>query len=648
MSTGAPVAADTNGGQTNPNTAPSSQPAAGPEAPSATGIRPESGTDFEAGPPGEQDSMGVWSVNTPQVELSNTVTAANGGEANLTFEVWEADSNGSPGTKVNISDSQFGVKVSEFVESGSVASVKVDPGWLDPNVDYLFRTSAYDGSLYETDWSGWAPFRVELPVDLTLPDPDFNSPNPSWFDVDPVSEQTKPLGADSASSLEATSAEQCGPVDDKGQVCLGPMLTEMPDGKTENTNDALSSEELREKSALDLPEAEWCDTLELGILSDRFTQCDRRIRQVLLYDKDGLPMADTYFSFTRQLVLDGTDSFSEYVTVQPHEPVTDDFRQVDMGIIDVTCGAGCTPNEPHPSEWEGQPSWKTGETHRAWVKFSYDWDASADDKEYLLQPDFTLGLNVQDSAGRWYPSLNTFTWSDESWHQADELSHVRCDTKVDSSSGCVFLNAAPTLPFNSANYPQAAAHAWLVQTMAPNQPGSRSAGKPLYYMSDESQNSTNRRRICPTGWAAGNGHSSALDDANDQLNCDEFAFASSYNSGGMSESEGGLNEAVPDGSTTGTPNGSACIQTFAKEYEGRVHLYNIDGAIPDFTEVCGRSAMSGNQNQGSMNRFGTFMRDMRIMDKDAYWLDTRMTGNCLYTTDWGTPEPPVICTMTTT
>lgn len=649
IGSGTAAADETGRGQPDPDAAPSSQPAAGPETPSAAGTRPESGTDLEAGP-GEQNDMGVWSVNTPQVQLSNTVTDADGDEANLTFEVWEADSNGDPDTKVSISDTEFGVQVSEFVESGSVASVTVPPGKLVPNVDYLFHTSAFDGSLYETDWSRWEPFRVELPVDLTLPDPVFDSPDPSWFDVDPVSEQTKPLGADATTSSESTDTEQCGPVESGRQICFGPILTELPDSEASESADPLSAEDLRAEATVDIPEAEWCDTLDLGVLSDRFTQCDRRIFPIKMYDGDENTIAETLFSFTRHLVLDGTDSFSEYVTVKPYEPVSEDFGQIDMGIIGHECGEGCTPTEPDPSGWEGEPSWAPGDQHPAWVKTFYNWDAGTSDQEYLFQPDVTLGMSLQDSSGWWSPSLNEYVWSVDSWNQAEDLDQVRCDTKGSGSTvnGCVFLNAAPTYPFNAANYPQAAAHAWLIQTMAPNQPGSQSAGKPLYYMGDNAQNARNRSRICgETGWAANNGDASALDDAEDELNCDEFSFASSYNSGGMAASEGGLNEAVPADSTTGTPNGRACTQTFAKEHEDRIHLYNIDGLVPDFTEVCGRSAMSGNQNQGSMNRFPTFRMNMRIMDEDAYWLDPRMSGDGLYTTDVGTPADPVICDMTT-
>ncbi|WP_405889199.1 hypothetical protein OG427_00155 [Streptomyces sp. NBC_00133] len=242
-----------------------------------------------------------------------------------------------------------------------------------------------------------------------------------------------------------------------------------------------------------------------------------------------------------------------------------------------------------------------------------------------------------------------YQWSKGYWKDNPDLDQIRCDTlTTHTATGCVFVNSAPTYVFNAKKHPQAAAHAWLIQTMLPNHAGSESYGKPLYYMGNSDQNTTNRGRICPKRWAAASGDASALDDANDALNCDEFAFASSYNSGGMKKSEGGLNEAVPTGSTTGDPDGSACVQSFAKKHETKIHLYNIDnGKVPTFNEVCGRSSISGNQNQQSMGgNFNNFMKQMRIIDKDAYWLNTRMTGNCAATDAFGKPVNPVICTMT--
>lgn len=139
-------------------------------------------------------------------------------------------------------------------------------------------------------------------------------------------------------------------------------------------------------------------------------------------------------------------------------------------------------------------------------------------------------------------------------------------------------------------------------------------------MGDKNQNSTNRGRVCPGSWAKANHDPSALVDATDKPNCDEFAFASSYNSGGMAKSEGGLNPAVaiPGGTSADTPDGKNCVQTFTKKQGSYVHLYNIEGTKPSFyvdaqtgepryKEVCGRSAISGIHNQQSM---GGQVRDL--------------------------------------
>ncbi|MGI5472271.1 hypothetical protein [Streptomyces sp. CA-132043] len=71
---------------------------------------------------------------------------------------------------------------------------------------------------------------------------------------------------------------------------------------------------------------------------------------------------------------------------------------------------------------------------------------------------------------------------------------------------------------------------------------------------------------------AANGGTSALNGTTDEeLNCDEFAFNATYNSGGMPSLAGGLN---PVGS------GDACVQTLASKQGSTVHLFNIDGHAP--------------------------------------------------------------------
>ncbi|MGW1169465.1 hypothetical protein [Streptomyces sp. NPDC002550] len=165
-----------------------------------------------------------------------------------------------------------------------------------------------------------------------------------------------------------------------------------------------------------------------------------------------------------------------------------------------------------------------------------------------------------------------------------------------------------TYTFNAAKYPQAASHAWLIQHKLANHPGSQADSKPLYFLPD-GDISGNRTVICPTGWAAANGDTSALNGTTDKPNCDEYAFNSTYN-------------------------------TLASKQDGAVHLFNIDGLVPTWKEVCGRSAISGSDNSGSMAGFATFNANQRLLDRDPYWLNTNMSAAC------SDDSTTVKCTMT--
>ncbi|MFD5110290.1 hypothetical protein [Streptomyces cinereoruber] len=188
------------------------------------------------------------------------MTDPDGYRANLSFEVWTADAAGKPVTKVKPNDSTYGVIVSPYVASGGTAKVDVPAGKLALNTNYVFRINAYDGSLYETVRSPWAKFRVELPVDLTLPTPNCASPNPNHFDAQqPHYYQTKPLGqAGTPLSARPTSAakdavEQCSEPDADGrQVCFG-KSTPAPEGKAPQAS-------AKAGAAATTAGVEWCDT----------------------------------------------------------------------------------------------------------------------------------------------------------------------------------------------------------------------------------------------------------------------------------------------------------------------------------------------------------------------------------------------------
>ncbi|MDA5139888.1 hypothetical protein PEM37_00065 [Streptomyces sp. AD681] len=139
----------------------------------------------------------------PEAVLRNTVTDAGGDKSTLTFEVWTVKADGTPATKVKLTDDNpYGVKVSPYVASGSLASVKIDYGVLKPRTQYMFHTNAFDGSLYETTWSPWTKFSIEQYATFPVAQ--------STSGIDPVAQttveftRTDPDGSATAAPLSAT------------------------------------------------------------------------------------------------------------------------------------------------------------------------------------------------------------------------------------------------------------------------------------------------------------------------------------------------------------------------------------------------------------------------------------------------------------
>lgn len=258
---------------------------------------------------------GSSGLTSQKVQLKNKVTDADGDKSTLTFEVWTADAAGNPLKKVSIADNEWGVIVSPYVASGTTVTVDVPVGKLALNTNYVFHTSAFDGSLYETSWSPWAKFRIELPVDLTLPTPDYSAPDPTSLNTPPNYYQTKPLGT-AGSPLSARSSksavEQCSEADADGrQVCFG-KSTPVAKGKAPKSG--------AKAAGVATAGVEWCNTDFESILATRFIECD--VRSVPIYIRmDGAIQATAHFMFLRMLQVDGQNSFTEHLTIEPAQQI---------------------------------------------------------------------------------------------------------------------------------------------------------------------------------------------------------------------------------------------------------------------------------------------------------------------------------------
>jgi hypothetical protein len=89
-------------------------------------------------------------------DTADTFTDPDGDTVNGTFQVYDAATN----TPITTPAGE-GLIVSDFVASGTPASVTVPAGQLQDGKTYKFRTNAYDGTHYNLSWSPWTQFLVD-------------------------------------------------------------------------------------------------------------------------------------------------------------------------------------------------------------------------------------------------------------------------------------------------------------------------------------------------------------------------------------------------------------------------------------------------------------------------------------------------------
>lgn len=185
------------------------------------------------------------------------MTDADGDTANLTFQVYTTNADGTPKAQVDLDGTgAYGVLVSPFVASGSLAKVAVPYGLLKPGVLYTFRTSAFDGSLYETTWSPWANFRIDPYVQFPAPQ------TASTIDTtaQTVNEITRTdPGPVALTGLKASGKQQsCSTVDTQGhKLCV--QITPPSKGSEEP---APSQRAGAAATSVDL--VDWCGSEDVG------------------------------------------------------------------------------------------------------------------------------------------------------------------------------------------------------------------------------------------------------------------------------------------------------------------------------------------------------------------------------------------------
>ncbi|MFE0683803.1 hypothetical protein ACFW17_23710 [Streptomyces sp. NPDC058961] len=570
------------------------------------------------------------------------MTDADGDKADLSFEVWTTDANGNAKDRVKLTDANtYGILVSDFVVSGKSAEVLVPYGKLKPGVTYTFHTSAYDGTLYETTWSPWAKFRIRgHAVDIKLPEPDKAAPG---LDLDAYQEPQEAKRTVTAPTLRKNApgqGENCTEIGNNKISCQ-----EVGD-YSELTKEQKAFVERRLTAAKDASDlVSWCGDTASGVDWFKRTEaCMKRATPIheIAYSKlpngQVIKVGEATFASVIQMKLDPqSTTFQQEWTVIPVDFTDFEGKKSEWGPVTVapvfSCEPQCSTSSP---VWRGFPTWSTTGTDLHTAVATLTHTASGTDTNKVSQVAMTWKWTAS------LPDAQNLGGGDLGKSTPD--LDVRCDKVAEPlKPGCVFPAYKPTWVFNTKRYPLAAAHAWLMQSKLANHPGSKAAGKPMKYLpTDPTKNAPgrnpndNRQVICPSGWAKAYGNPNTTPvDSTDLLSCDEYAFAATYNSGGMPTSKGGLNEVL---------TGNDCVQTYGtRVQQGEWHLYDDDRvASPSWREVCGRSAMSNDQNTGSMAAFPTTFSGpgkYHLLDTDEYWVRvpgfehcdaSKATVNCTY------------------
>ncbi|MER7666805.1 hypothetical protein [Streptomyces sp. NPDC096193] len=624
----------------------------------AGGERPVSGKTPSAGPKFAKAGT-VWRVITPQVVLRNTVTDADGDTANLTFQVYTTNADGTPKAQVDLDGpGQHGVLVSPYVASGGLAKVPVPYGKLKPGVLYKFRTSAFDGSLYETTWSPWADFRIEpyvkFPAAQTSSTIDSDAQEIIELNRTDPGPALPTFAASGAVKRQATKPLTCGREDAKGRkLCieLSPPTAESEKRAKARAEALRKAEAAKARKAGKSPAAaaaaaaaapavelvDWCWDKAVGKdYINRTEACLKNIGSGTLafVDADDVQIGFAEFDFEQRIKAypnkgaSGSD-FAEFDQAIAIVPVSID--QALNGVtmkwnVGSTCGSCVTSNV----KWTDGQNNNTGPTAYwdvddfgppygdRWGRVTTQWNGTG--KETIdLGWSVTATVDASDTASA------TADFGTSGIKEVRELA-PRCDDYLKPSApGCVLPFFQPTWTLDTNKYPAAGGYYWYMQQVMPDHAGSERWDSLMHYLGPDTPvkngagnpwNSNNSRdRVCDSTWSV---HPS--DTSVGSVDCDEYAMASTHESGGYPKS------------VNLVTSGSECAQLFTdKMGDGSANfgiLADTRTATkgPSGTERCGRAAIPSVQNQKAFSGFPA--PEWRMLDGDGFFVNLPGFEHC--------------------
>lgn len=634
------------------NDAPATLAAAGPQdltALAAGGERPASGKTPAAGPKFTKSGT-AWRVISPDVVLRNTVTDPDGDTANLTFQVYTTNADGTPKAQVDLDGSgQYGVLVSPYVASGGLAKVPVPYGILKPGVLYKFRTSAFDGSLYETTWSPWADFRIDpymkFPAAQSSSTIDKTAQEIDEFTRSDPGPALPTFDANGAVKREAAQKRTCGQQDAQGrQLCieLSPPTAESKARAHKRAEALREAAVAKARKAGRSPAAaavapavelvDWCWDKAAG--KDYMTRTEACLKNI---GSARLTFVDTGRDVT---IGFATFDFEQRIKAYPNKGASgSNFAEFDQQIaimpvsidqalqgvtmkwnVGTTCQS-CVTSNVKWTDGQNNPAgstayWDVDGTSppygERWGRVTTQWSGTG--KEII-----DLGWSVTATVDASDTASDTANFGTSGTDAMRELA-PRCDDYLKSSApGCVLPFFKLTWTVDTNLYPAAGAYYWYMQEVLPDHAGSKRWDSLMHYLGPD----TTVKNSAGNPWSSDNsrnvicGASSAWtihpsDTSVGEVQCDEFAMASTHESGGYPKSVNLVS------------SGTKCAQLFTdKMGDGSANFGLLADTRtvangPGGAERCGRAAIPKVQNQMAFNGFPA--PQWRMLDGDGFFV----------------------------
>ncbi|MQY36938.1 hypothetical protein SRB17_49400 [Streptomyces sp. RB17] len=538
---------------------------------------------------GSMTILGDWKLNS----------AISGGGAMVYAHI--------PDTGAQVSNASYKIitpfgTVTKTIDQGAHESNQ----WVSLGA-YNFKDQAPEVQLSNSTADGTADKDVAwgavafVPGDFSgMPKVNFPAENPDAPDVDDVAAQKPedapaptPVGFAAATvnnAQRATSAggdtSTCSKSSHGVKLCVGPYepWSKLPKSPVKKA----SPKSTHSLTASSEP-VPWCKTAPGSDFQYTRTQgCLRGGYALKATNTDGEVIGGGNVKVVQEILLDPTSQqFTTWTEFSLPDLVGVPSATLDTYFEDCWAMSDCTASPPGP--WSGSTTWTQGDTHTASRTDTYSWNKVAGGEA-------TLGLDWNTS---WSAPGASATANNE-WK--DNAFSIRCDNKVGGNTGCVFPKVAPTMYLERDKYPAAAAYYWILEEKLASHPGSKKYNKPLHRLADDAAAKDNRDKMCMLAVAEWNPNPNAIGRS-----CDEYPFAKSRESGGMT-----------------LASGKSCVQMYAVKNADGTYTLKLDEnyAYPTWNEICGRAAITTSQNTAAGGKLGRFTTSVRLLDRDAYYVNT--------------------------